>query len=302
VPGIEGSQAQRDLAARLRQGEAGQTFEEWLAKQKAATDERDTRLDKLFAEIEALDEPHEVQQFQERAASIAGEPSGQRKALLVDSLILDLSEHCRQRRAKVDLGERLRDMRASLRALGTVETNAMCERITSMLETSVFRGVEELLVLAQTLVDRDTAELAATARRQSVLEGLAQLGYEIREGMTTAWARDGRLIVRKPDATDYGIELGAPTDVSRFQVQLVGSDRPSSPRDAIRDRDMETTWCSEFDHLHDFLAKKGEVEIERRVPVGAQPVKTVGTLQLDPDPGSGRPTGGARRAAAQRTA
>src|SRR5215831_7377274 len=53
-----------------------------------------------------------------------------------------------------------------------------------------------------------------------------------------------RLVIRKPDATDYGVELGAPPDMSRLQVRLVGSARPS--RNVQRDRDMETTWCSEF--------------------------------------------------------
>jgi hypothetical protein len=94
--------------------------------------------------------------------------------------------------------------------------------------------------------------------------------------MTTAWARDGRLVVRKPGATDYGVELGAPPDISRLQIRLVGSDQPSATRNFERDRDMETIWCSDFDRLRDLLGRHGgEMVIESALKAGAQPLKTV---------------------------
>jgi hypothetical protein len=42
---------------------------------------------------------------------------------------------------------------------------------------------------------------------------------EVREGMGTAWTRNGRFVVKKPNATDYGVELAAPEDASRLQVR-----------------------------------------------------------------------------------
>jgi len=61
-----------------------------------------------------------------------------------------------------------------------------------------------------------------------------------------------------------------------FQIRMVGSDRPSTPRSTQRDRDQETIWCSEFGRLQDLIAKSsGELIIERAQPVGAVAVKTV---------------------------
>jgi hypothetical protein len=101
--------------------------------------------------------------------------------------------------------------------------------------------------------------------------------------MATAWARDGRLVVRKPGMTDYGVELAAPADAARFQVRLVGAQTPMQLRSAARDRDHEATWCSEFGTLQTLLAERGgDLQIERAVGVGVQPVKTVafeGVLQ-----------------------
>jgi hypothetical protein len=102
---------------------------------------------------------------------------------------------------------------------------------------------------------------------------LAELGYEVRDTMATAWARDGRLVVQKPGATDYGVELGAPADLARLQVRLVGSDRPSVSRSAERDRDMETIRCSDFDRLSHLLGGRGgEMVIEHALDCSRCPL------------------------------
>ena len=119
-------------------------------------------------------------------------------------------------------------------------------------------------------------KLAAVSRRRAVLQGLAQLGYEVRESMQTGWVRDGHIVVTKPNASDYGVELASPPDASRLQVRLVGSDQPSAARNASRDRDMETLWCGEFSRLRDLLMSQGtELIVERALEPGIQTVKTV---------------------------
>jgi hypothetical protein len=170
----------------------------------------------------------------------------------------------------------LREVQAALRTLGTSETHAMETQVASMLQMAKLDGADNLVARAQPLIESETAKVAAAARRRVVLGCLAELGYEVRESMATAWARNGRLVVRKPDATDYGLELGAPSDVARLQVRLIGSDRPLLLRDPQRDRDMETIWCSEFGRLQKLVAGcGGEVVVERAVEVGVEPVKTV---------------------------
>jgi hypothetical protein len=270
------SEASKQLAKRLGDDEAPRTYSEWLAAQNSATDERDARLDSLMAEIDAFEEPQVARPFLERAAAIKTEAAANRRALLTDSLVLDLSEHSRQRRSDASLGKRLRALRANLSTLGVPNARALELEITSMLESSVFKDAEVIIARGTALVDSEMAILAAAARRRAVLEALAQLGYEVRDTMTTAWARDGRLVVRKPGATDYGVELGAPPDISRLQIRLVGSDQPSATRNFERDRDMETIWCSDFDRLRDLLGRHGgEMVIESALKAGAQPLETV---------------------------
>lgn len=126
------------------------------------------------------------------------------------------------------------------------------------------------------MAEREAKSEAASARRRAVLSGLAALGYEVRESMATAWAQDGRLILRKPASADYGVELGASANLDRLQIRVVGADQPSQPRTTERDRDQEVIWCGEFDRLRADLAARGsDLVIERALGIGAQPVKSV---------------------------
>jgi hypothetical protein len=102
-------------------------------------------------------------------------------------------------------------------------------RIASILRAAKFDGADNLVAQAQTVIDSEMAKLAAAARRRAVLAGLAKLGYEVRETMSTAWAHDGRLVIRKPNATDYGIELGASPEVT-----CLSSRRPFRCLDGLR--------------------------------------------------------------------
>ena len=117
---------------------------------------------------------------------------------------------------------------------------------------------------------------AADARRRAVLQGLASLGYEVSEGMATAWVQGGQLVLRKAANADYGVELGGGTKTERLQVRAVAFGGGQVERNTLRDRDMEATWCSEFQQLRTLLSKSGGgIEIEHALPVGAMPLKVV---------------------------
>jgi hypothetical protein len=278
-PGMIGvlSADNTELAKRLGTGSKAQTIAEWITlRQATATDTASARLDALLAEIETVGDPDVAQDFVARAAAIAGEESEQRRALLTDSLILDAAENARRRREQEAKLSQLRAMQASLEGLASPLAHEMAGSIAEALHTRDAAGMDRLIAEGASLIESETRDLAAMSRRRALLTGLASLGYEIREGMTTSWVRDGRITLRKPGTPDYGIELGAPADAARLQIRLVGSDRPLTPRNAQRDRDQETVWCSEFGTLQELIAKSsGELIIERAQPVGAVAVKTV---------------------------
>jgi hypothetical protein len=118
--------------------------------------------------------------------------------------------------------------------------------------------------------------MAGALRREAILKGLSELGYEVRENMATAWAEDGRIVVRKPNEKGYGVEFGAVEDAERMQVQLVSFEQANDASKASRDLDRETIWCSEFSRLKSLLEKSGTaIHIEKALPVGSKPLKQV---------------------------
>ena len=126
------------------------------------------------------------------------------------------------------------------------------------------------------MIKEETKVMAGASRREAILKGLSELGYEVRANMATAWAEDGRIIVRKPNEKGYGVELGAVEDAERVQVQLVSFEPSNDTFKASRDLDRETIWCSEFFRLKSLLEKSGtSLHIEKALPVGSKPLKQV---------------------------
>jgi hypothetical protein len=197
---------------------------------------------------------------------------------------MELSALGKERKQIEALSAELGELRTSLIAIGSKPTLEMAEEISQTQSLLDVAEVKSLLDRAKVVLESETRIMASTARRRVILEGLASLGYEIRENMEAVWVKDGRIVVGKPGATDYGVELGSPPDAGRIQVRLVGSDRPLVHRDIRRDIDMETRWCSEFQQLKSSLAESGaDLILERAVGIGVQPVKTVSRGDLAPD-------------------
>lgn len=269
------SREREELLRRLDAGGAGQTVTDWLAAQAVAPTSAERRLDKLLAELDAMG-TEAAAEFSGRAEFIAREASTAQRALLTDSLVLDVGAYVeRVRKDEACLAE-LGTAKASLAGLKSQASRTLSSRIDTALERRAVDEADALCNEASALAAAEIKEAAAAARRQLVLSGLASLGYEVRETMATAWARDGRIVVCKPGAQDYGVELGAPSDASRLQVRLVGSDHPHAARSTRRDADQEAIWCGEFDRLKASLAASGnELVIERALEPGAQVVRTV---------------------------
>jgi len=117
------------------------------------------------------------------------------------------------------------------------------------------------------------AQQAAQARRAAILTGLATLGYEVHEGMNTALAAQGRVVLKNPALAGFGVEIAGAADAARLQVRAVAFD---PARDSRRDRDAETLWCSDFHQLEEMLAQQGSgVVVEKSLAIGAAPLKVV---------------------------
>lgn len=262
---------QRELAQRLGAGEHPTTLNDWLSKH--AQDSGDPvllKVDKLLGELKGLGV--DPSPFSARVTALEAPPPS-RQALVADSLLLDLTSTVKTARERQRIVAVLRERQVELSQMNSSDALALSTEIERVLHGQP--GMEtELIKQADTLIEAEVRAIAAAARRQAVLEGLASLGYEISEGMATAWVKDGRVVLRKTANPGYGVELAGGADL--LQVRAVGIGDPAEARDPFRDRDMETIWCSEFERLQSLVAKSGgNLSIETAHPVGQYPLKIV---------------------------
>lgn len=278
------SEAQRELAQTLGSDEQRVDFATWRAAQAPAQrDPRLLRIDRHIAELSVLAGSELAATFQQRLSRIEQESDFGRCGMLLDSLQLELAETCRH---DANLREQLAVLRRllaeAMRSVGAEEAAQLGAAVEHAAAARDLDGIAALTRRCQTLIDEALAQQAAGARRQAVLQALSGLGYEVHEGMATAWARDGRLALRKSATPGYGVEVGGQAAQGRLQMRAVAFD---GQHDRRRDLDIETRWCADFQQLQAALQHAGgELRVERALAVGEVALKQLGT-----EPGANRP-------------
>jgi hypothetical protein len=274
-PGTKGvSDLQRDIAARLGAGEKRVTLEEWASQQPGAVEDKALlRVDEFLGELKGLG--IDPGPFSARISSLELEPAG-RRSLMADSLLLDLAAAVKKGRENERLLSDLRARYAELSEMKSPEGASLRSEIGLSLSGGLRGGEAELLQRADFVIEAEVQSMAAGERRRVVLEGLSALGYEVSEGMATAWVDGGRVVLRKAANPGYGVELSGGSKSDLLQVRAVAFGNSTETRDTSRDRDIEIIWCSEFERLQSLIAKDGgSLAIEHARPIGQFPLKLV---------------------------
>ncbi|ODP32115.1 hypothetical protein [Pandoraea sp. ISTKB] len=269
------SMAQMELAGRLLGGERTQDFGEWkVANMSRMHNPLINRVDRQIAEAQVLLDESGVATFAEKLRLIERDVNESRRNLLLDSLILDLASAVKTSRTHNAAIEELHELASEMSAEASAGAKALVGKIRECGPATTLNEIRRLAAECRELIAREQDRKAAQARRDVILNGLARLGYEVNEGMQTAWARDGRVVVKNPSVPDYGVELGGHTQTGRLQVRAVAL---TKNHDTSRDQDVETLWCGDFGKLQELLVTKGDtLLVERAIGVGEVPLKMIG--------------------------
>jgi hypothetical protein len=208
---------QIEFSKKLSEGEKLETLAEWKVNKysDSKSEEANRRLDKLLSEVEALESKTIAKQFLERAAMIAQETSSNHRSLLIDSFILDLVKHSNDRKKKDAIIASMRKTRSELRRFSSNTTKELINLLTKAIDSQDVLNANLFNERGLKILKEETAVASGTARREAILHGLGELGYEVQENMATAWAENGRIIVKKPNEKIYGVELGSVAKVLR---------------------------------------------------------------------------------------
>ena len=270
------SAEQRALARQLNEDAAAPTTVGEWSRQNANTttrDERESRIDGYISELEVFGGIELSHHYMERLRAASTEERVQHRNLLLDSIVLDLAQATRSsQRQREALGE-LNEVSVELSSISGETAANLLAKVKLLQPDSDIALIESLLTSCRAAVADHEQHESSLARRRAVLEGLASLGYEVREGMATAWAESGKMVVRKSSTPGYGVELAGRADNGRLQVRAVAL---TQDHDKRRDKDIETIWCGEFKKLQGHLSATGcNFTVEQARGVGEVPVKIV---------------------------
>jgi hypothetical protein len=185
------SAAQQDLIGRLKESNADQSFEAWKAKNRPSSS-LDLLLDRVggqIAEAQTVLGNERTSDYLQRLNSIESEANEPRKFLLLDSLILDLSGAIEVVRRQQAVLVQLAELSLGLAEVDTAAAVTLRDAIAACDATILANRLAELTEECRTLVSAAAQRKATQSRREVILQGLVKLGYEVREGMTTSWAK-----------------------------------------------------------------------------------------------------------------
>ncbi len=263
------------LADRLGGASGPTTFAQWRGQHEPQDNADDRAVQASLAALELqIDDDAVVVAFRERWAQIEPEKDAQLRGLRRDSLFRDLQMALNEARERTRLLETLSAHNREWRMLNPTIPVPWIRNTGAGEQSLVY--LRELSAVAKTDLAAETKRQATVSRREAVLAQLAALGYEIREGLQTALAQDGNVILRKAAAPDYGVEVIASATGDKLSFRAIAFGVESASRNQTRDADMEVLWCGDFDRLKTELEKVGgHVMIEKAVPAGEQAVKLI---------------------------
>ncbi|MBW7983325.1 hypothetical protein [Enterobacillus tribolii] len=265
------TERQRALAESLKP-QAYQA-ETWQAQDAAQADARLRRIERHIAELVILDPERDIRDIRRRSAELSQLAQDHRWDTLSDSLILELAQATREARARVDGRQELGVLIAGLESFDADELAPLIETLQQALQARDPGTLAGAIARANEATQKQQAKIAALARREAVLEGLAKLGYEVREEMAGVWLKEGRVVIGKPATPGYGLELGGGAESPRFQARTVAF---SAERDTRRDEDIDALWCGEHQQLQALLAESGnDLSIDRALPPGGAALRVV---------------------------
>ena len=263
---------QRALAERLRGGDKTRSLDEWLQDALSEADAHALKADKAIEELSLIAGEQEAAPLAARYRAVLTEPVGRRRQMLADTLMLDTVNALAGAKATAEALRSLELKAASLASIDTAQAKELAQRAATAVAGRDAAAAQTLMKQVAAVVEQERKALAARAQRSAIVNALKDLGYEVREGMQTAAAQDGNVVVRRAANAEMGVQVSG-MHGGGVQFRPVRFGPSSSARDTRKDRDIETIWCSDFDRLKErFGGEHGSLKVEEARPVGEVPV------------------------------
>jgi hypothetical protein len=221
-----------------------------------AVDPERERIEKLLVQLELLDDSSETTGLRSRLEALDSDQDQRQRRLLLDSLSLELSQTMQRRAREADRLAILDELEAQLGVFNAAP--AGLKTAINAHRDGQGASLSELRQAVEGWCKQEALRLDGERVRNVVLASLRELGYDVREGMTTAWVEGGSIVVQKAGSSDYGVELQDVDGRMRTEVVRFGDPgAPVSDQQRQRDTEIEQQWCTAHAQTLENLRKEG---------------------------------------------
>ena len=237
------------------------------------------QIGELFSNIAARGGESVLDELMHEADKIGREDDSTRARMLYENLVMEASAKLRDLKALRKFEERLGELCDSMEHLrGRRSVEELVNEIETLTQLKRPTSLEELEVRIQETIEKEEAAQERERKRYAILESILALGYEPREGLKTGLVEGGKLIVRKADEEEYGVEIVLNDDLSKIQTAMVrfAESAEMTRQQRLRDVERETEWCEDHADFLGNLEERGfEPSFLMKLEPGAHPVKVV---------------------------
>jgi hypothetical protein len=236
------------------------SLSEWLKTQEETTGrftDLHAKLDKILSELEIWCPKESLIGFKQRANTIHSTLESDQRYMLLNSLVLEVSDLKNNLEEEKVVKESLEKSLANLDLLNGEDAKRWKDNINKSLEGFNLNAAKKLIAKFEVWVALEEENQDAEVRRNAVLEALGQLGYEVREGMLSALIIDGKIVLQKPMKKDYGLEVTVPKKGKTLSTRIVAFRSRSTSHNKVKDKEMEEEWCSDYAQFKSFLDESG---------------------------------------------
>lgn len=262
---------------------ASQTLVDFLTEHRepmspsAAEDKIERKLDRLMANIAALQDTAGWAQWTEKAAEIRREGDPDRRRMLYENLVLGCDKALRHLRQLREFQEELDGLIDSAAYLKGTAVDQVVAELQALKRAGLVVSLEALRARLKDTMEREQKKMDQQRKRNAIVESLQKLGYQVTEGMTVGSIRGGRLVVQKAD-DEYAVEVVMDSDSTLLQTVMIryAASAEITDQQRLRDKEREEAWCSDHARLLEQLAERGlATNFKLKVPSGQHPVKVV---------------------------
>ena len=272
---------------RARQNETDRAFRDALAElgpspsaqslSKQSSDPEIERIDKQIIRLELLVESPTSQSLRARLTALEANTDAKQRRLLLDSLVLEISDAVKRKNEDEKLHAILNQLEARL-AVFEASPESFTDAIRAFRQQPIVEpALVELRQRIESWCDEEVRRLDGLKVRNLVLGSLRDLGYDVREGMQAGWVEGGSIILQKPGSSDYAVELQDMDGKLRSRVVRFGDPLSTgSEQQRQRDSEMEEQWCQAHTQTLSTLREQGvDAKIMAKREPGAIPVEVI---------------------------